>query len=373
MNEEDVFSMKMNRIIHAAALLVLSLFLLYPSGAYAELKPGTINITPSLGGYKVDRGLHYASGMDWGIGAGLNLSEELGSEFNFNSVDSKSGGHSGRILLYRFDLLFHLTGILSDITVPYVSLGAGLTSYNNNSLGNRKGYDFILDPGFGLKHYLMKNLALRGDARYIIDFSGNDLHHNLLYNAGLTFEFGLDEEKPAEPAPVEPVVSVKEELCPSGPDACVEKDWCKKDSDGDGVPDCLDKCPDTPKGIKVDANGCPPVAEQGKIIFRNILFDFDKWNIKPDSFAVLDEIVEYLATNNGIKMEIQGHTDNKGTDEYNMKLSYKRADSVRNYIVGKGIAPDRLKVNGFGFSKPVVPNDSDENRSRNRRVEFKPI
>ena len=92
-----------------------------------------------------------------------------------------------------------------------------------------------------------------------------------------------------------------------------------------------------------------------------------------DQDHILDEVVEYLATNKGIKMEIQGHTDNKGSAEYNMKLSYKRADSVRRYIVGKGIAPERLKVNGFGFSKPVVPNDSDENRTRNRRVEFKPI
>jgi OmpA-OmpF porin, OOP family len=373
MNEEDLFSMKANRIIHAATLLVLSLFLLYPSGSYAEIKPGTISITPSLGGYKVDGGLHYASGMDWGIGAGLYLSDELGSEFNFNSVDSNRGGHSGRILLYRFDLLFHLTGLISDKTVPYASLGAGFTSYKNKGLGNQKDYDFIFDPGFGLKHYLSKNLALRGDARYILDFTGNDLHHNLLYNAGLTFEFGLEDKEPATPAPDEPVVPLVEEICPSGPDGCVEKDWCKKDSDGDGVSDCIDKCPDTPKGIKVDANGCPPAAEQGAIIFRNILFDFDKSNINPDSFAVLDEIVEYLATNKGVKMEIQGHTDNKGTAEYNMKLSYKRADSVRKYIVGKGITPDRLKVSGFGFSKPVVPNDSDENRARNRRVEFKPI
>jgi OmpA-OmpF porin, OOP family len=373
MNGEDVFSMKTNRFIHAAALLVLSLFLLYPSGAYAEIKPGTINITPSLGGYKVDGGLHYASGMDWGIAAGLNLSEELGSEFNFNSVDSSRGGHSGRILLYRFDLLFHLTGLLSDKTVPYVSLGTGFTSYKNKGLGNQKNYDVILDPGFGLKHYLSKNFALRGDARYILDYTGNDLHHNLLYNAGLTFEFGLNDEEPAASVSVEPSEPIKEELCPSGPDGCVERDWCKKDSDGDGVPDCIDKCPDTPKGIKVDSNGCPPASEQGAIIFRNILFDFDKSNIKPDSFVVLDEIVEYLETNKGIMMEIQGHTDNKGTAEYNMKLSYRRADSVRKYIVGKGIAPDRLKVNGFGFSNPVIPNDSDENRTRNRRVEFKPI
>jgi OmpA-OmpF porin, OOP family len=392
--------MKNYCIIRAAALFAIFVFLYYPSGVFAEIKPGTINITPSLGSYKVDGGLHYSSGMDWGIGVGLNLSDELGSEFNFNAVDSRNGGHDGKILLYRFDLLFHLSGLPLDNLVPYVSVGTGFTSYNNNGLGNQKQYDLIFDPGLGLKYYLKKYLALRGDARYILDSTGKDLHHNFLYNAGLTFEFGLDDEELKVEAPVEPI---KQELCPPAPAGCVEVDWCKKDSDGDGVPDCidkcpgtppgcpvdkngcpadtdgdgvldcLDKCPDTPKGIKVDANGCPPAAEQGAIIFRNILFDFGKSNVKPESFAILDQVVEYLLTNTGVKMEIQGHTDNKGTAEFNMKLSYKRADSVRKYLVGKGIAPDRLKVSGFGFGKPVVPNDSDENRTRNRRVEFKPI
>jgi OmpA-OmpF porin, OOP family len=400
MNGEGVFSMKYYCIIRAAVLFAVFVFLTCPSGLYAEIKPGTINITPSLGSCKVDGGLHYSSGMDWGIGVGLNLSDELGSEFNFNAVDSKNGGHAGKILLYRFDILFHLTGLPLDNAIPYVSAGAGFASFNNNGVGNTKQYDLICDPGFGLKYYLNKHLALRGDARYILDFTGNDLHHNLLYNAGLTFEFGLDDE---ESTAEEPIETVKQELCPPAPSGCVENDWCKKDSDGDGVPDCidkcpgtpagcpvdkdgcpkdtdgdgvpdcLDKCPDTPKGIKVDADGCPPAAQQGAIIFRNILFDFGKANLKPESFAILDQVVEYLMTNPGVKMEIQGHTDNKGTAEFNMKLSSMRADSVRKYLVGKGVPSGRLEVKGFGLTKPIVPNDTEGNRARNRRVEFKPI
>jgi len=365
--------MKTNRMGHALALATLGFFLLYPAGAHAELKPGTINITSSIGGSVVDGGLNYDSGMNWGLAAGLNISEELGVEFNYNSIDSESDGHSGKIMLYRFDVLLHLSGLLSDKTVPYVSLGTGFSTLNNSGPGSHKEFDLIFDPGFGVKHYLSKNFALRGDARYILEHS-DDLHHNLLYNIGITVEFGFDEAPPPAPVPApaepEPVV---EELCPGGPEGCVEKDWCKKDSDGDGVADCMDKCPDTPKGTAVDAHGCPPVADQGVIIFRNIQFDFDKSIVKQRSYAVLDDVVAYMEVNKGVKMEIQGHTDNKGTAVYNKKLSYRRADSVRKYMVGKGIAPERLKVSGFGFDKPVVPNNSDENRSLNRRVEFKPF
>jgi OOP family OmpA-OmpF porin len=284
MNQEGVFSMKTNRIIYSAAFVILSLVLLHASAAFAEIKPGSINLTTSLGGYKVDSGLHYDNGLDWGLGAGLNFSEKLGAEFNFNSVDSESGGNSGKILLYRLDLLYHIRRLPSGKTIPYVSCGTGFASYKNKGVGNRKEYNFILDPGFGVKHYISKNFALRGDARYIIDVNGDSLYHSFLLNAGLLFEFSLDEEEPIPPPPVEPAAEpVREEICPQGPEGCTQKDWCKTDSDGDGVPDCLDKCPDTPVGVKVDAQGCPPAEEQGVIIFRNILFDFARSNIRPES------------------------------------------------------------------------------------------
>jgi OOP family OmpA-OmpF porin len=139
------------------------------------------------------------------------------------------------------------------------------------------------------------------------------------------------------------------------------------------VVDCLDKCPGTPAGTKVEANGCPPAAEQGAIIFRNILFNFNKADLIADSFSVLDQVIEYLKANPGISMEIQGHTDNIGTQGYNLNLSRRRAESVRTYLVEKGIPPERLEVKGFGLSKPTAPNDTGENRARNRRVELKPM
>nr|WP_320015643.1 OmpA family protein [uncultured Desulfobacter sp.] len=136
------------------------------------------------------------------------------------------------------------------------------------------------------------------------------------------------------------------------------------DSDGDGVLDPDDQCPGTPAGAKVNAVGC--------WILDHILFDFDKDEIKPGAFERLDAISAILDKNPAMSVEIQGHTDNIGTKEYNMDLSQRRANAVAKYLEDKGIARDRLAATGFGFEKPVALNSTDYGRSLNRRVEINP-
>jgi outer membrane protein OmpA-like peptidoglycan-associated protein len=108
-------------------------------------------------------------------------------------------------------------------------------------------------------------------------------------------------------------------------------------------------------------------------VFRlnNVFFDFDKWNLRPESYLELDRVVSLLKENPAIEIEMSAHTDSRGSDEYNLKLSDNRARSVMDYILSKGIAPNRIISQGYGETKPVVPNDTDENRQLNRRVEFK--
>jgi len=107
------------------------------------------------------------------------------------------------------------------------------------------------------------------------------------------------------------------------------------------------------------------------IVLKNIFFDFDKATLRPESFNELDRLVQLLTENPNIKVEISAHTDSKGSDEYNMKLSQKRAESVVNYLIGKGIAPSRLIAKGYGETQPIDTNDTEEGRQNNRRVEFK--
>jgi len=134
------------------------------------------------------------------------------------------------------------------------------------------------------------------------------------------------------------------------------------DSDGDGVPDSRDKCPNTPKGVKVNADGCWEL--------RGVYFDTDKAVIKDP--RVLDEAVAIMKADPKIVGEVHGHTDSTASPEYNQKLSEARAKAVRDYFIKQGIAPERVRAKGFGETRPVASNDTAEGRAQNRRVELHP-
>ena len=98
-------------------------------------------------------------------------------------------------------------------------------------------------------------------------------------------------------------------------------------------------------------------------------FDFGKSNIKSESYSYLNTLAETLIRTNS-KIKIKGHTDNRGTEEFNMNLSRERAISVMQYLVQRGVSPDKLSYEAYGMSKPLTENDTDEGRRLNRRVEF---
>lgn len=114
-----------------------------------------------------------------------------------------------------------------------------------------------------------------------------------------------------------------------------------------------------------------PISVNNKIVLNNVFFDFDKSDLKTESFVELDKLVDLLQINPTIKIEISGHTDNKGDDKYNQTLSQKRAESVVNYLVQKGIVKTRLVAKGYGETQPIAPNDTEENQAKNRRTEVK--
>ena len=107
------------------------------------------------------------------------------------------------------------------------------------------------------------------------------------------------------------------------------------------------------------------------IILDDVLFDFDKSNIKPEGAAILDRLVAFMNENKDKKVNLAGHTDNIGTEAYNQRLSERRANSARDYLVKRGVDASRVSSQGFGESKPIADNKTREGRAKNRRVEIK--
>ena len=129
--------------------------------------------------------------------------------------------------------------------------------------------------------------------------------------------------------------------------------------------DPADQCPGTPRGVAVDNVGCPL---KGAITLRGVNFEFNSANLTAGSRAPLDEVAADLKEHPRLKVELEGHTDSSGADAYNLKLSQRRAEAVREYLLSQGVNSSQLSARGYGESKPVGDNKTEEGRAENRRV-----
>ncbi len=155
--------------------------------------------------------------------------------------------------------------------------------------------------------------------------------------------------------------------------ALVDSVGVAMDSDGDGVPDGIDKCPGTPAGVLVDEFGCPKAKALTGTLTLNI--KYQSGSFEPDDSAKvrLDELAVTMSAYPKLKIEINGYTDALGSNSGNLKLSQKRADAIRDYLLNKGISIERMKSEGYGESFPVADNSTDSGRRQNRRIEIVPV
>lgn len=347
------------------------------------------------------------------LGDGSNLNSPYQSfETKVNWVGTLSGVYNfGTFTIFR----------KQSFVSPYVSAGAGLMGYQpttiNNSgqaatLNNGKDiHELVVPIGIGTKFMVAKGVNLDlGYKMNFVDGDNLDGYHSEPQNdkfsygyAGLEFAIGN---------------SNKHQLAFVNPAAVLEKDYVAKyddlkaqieanknrenpeveelenkvtklmtDSDHDGVSDYYDKCPNTPDSVKVDGAGCPlpkvtntitkPVTyvitdEDKKVVteaIKNLEFDFGKATIRPNSYATLNKVADLLIKKN-LSLKLAGHTDNVGSATYNMKLSKERAESVKAYLVSKGVNPSRIEATGYGETQPIDTNKTEKGRQNNRRVEF---
>ena len=277
----------------------------------------------------------------------------------------------------------------------YPILTTIITMKNNDRFSGK-----ILTPGFEIRaNHITK--AVQSDTINRIEFIENDRADTeiLLENGDLITGILQQDHFQVAPDAVSEFAVTKSSLNSIQFNApkMVLKEFtnsrrAEEDGDGDGIPDFADICPDTPNGVTVSQDGCPErttVAKVSKKADRNnavnngiatqkhlagnldnILFDFDKFELKPQYCSILDEFVGKLTQNRNVQVEIQGHTDDIGTAEYNQRLSEARARAVKNYLVQKGIEKDRLQPVGFGYAQNKAENDTEAGRALNRRVEI---
>ncbi len=272
---------------------------------------------------------------------------------------------------------------------PFFLIGGGYNRLEEKNNGSGRFDNGYANAGFGLLFDLGQGWAIRGEGRYVAFFPDSDLgldnghYDDAVAGLGLqyTFQKPTRAAPPPPPPPPPPPLPVPKDSdgdgvldsvdqCPNTPRGVqVDTRGCPLDSDGDGVPDYLDKCPNTTKGLKVDATGC--VRDAQTIVLQNVNFEFNKSTLTADAKGVLNDVSKGLVSQKDLRVEIAGHTDSKGSDAYNLKLSNSRAASVKSYLISQGVSPSQLVSKGYGEAQPVATNDTDEGRAQNRRVEFR--
>ncbi len=395
-------------------LLTLLTAGLLTGSALAAIQPGAFTLSPLYGGQVFEGNQSLDDAKLWSIGLGYNYSEHFAVEALYGSSDGDAEAEDAttsdtELQHYRVDALYHF--MPSSSVVPYLAAGAGMTSYDR-AAGNDED-NFVVNYGAGIKWFLLDDLlALRADVRHLIDTDENA--NNLVYSAGLLFQFGKKTAKPEpiaeEPAPTEepaPVVAAPpldsdgdgvidtKDRCPETPTGVeVDAKGCPLDSDFDRVPDYLDKCPDTARWAPVDKNGCPldddhdgvanyldkcPGTPEGYAVEADgcpakltlhINFANDSNVITEEFSGEIAKAAECIRDFPGNLVFIEGHTDSKGSAAYNQQLSERRANAVKNSLTEKyNIPAEKMSAVGYGEEQPVADNTTAEGRAQNRRVE----
>ncbi|MBB6094592.1 OOP family OmpA-OmpF porin [Povalibacter uvarum] len=342
-----------------------SAMLLSVLASAAGLTSGSANAADETGKWYFNPQYGYtwpddARGVDddyhWGLGIGKHLSKHWSLELN-----GLIGEFEGPVVdldqqAYSLDAL--LVFARERAVSPYITFGAG---YINNDFDVVELSGPLAQAGVGLMIDVGQNAAktfvfqLRPEVKMRYDWADTPEHddfHDYIVNLGFAFNFGpapYQAPPPAPPAPPPPPP-------PPPPPA---------DTDGDGVLDPQDQCPGTPRGVAVDAVGCP---RKGSVTLHGVNFENNSDQLMQTSRPILDEVAADLKAHPRLKVELQGHTDSVGAAAYNLNLSQRRAETVREYLIAQGVSPANLIAKGYGETEPIATNDSPGGRAGNRRV-----
>jgi len=259
------------------------------------------------------------------------------------------------------------------ILTPYLIAGVGASKYKSY-------YGAFVPLGLGFKINFFDEASLFISSQYRVPVTTETNNYHFVNSIGISGVIANKKEPEVKATVPPPPIDTDGDGIPDNSDKCptvagtLKYNGCPvPDSDNDGVNDEEDKCPTVP-GLK-ENNGCPEVKQEviAKVNYaaKNIFFITGSAKLSSKSNKALDDIVKILSDDNNLKLSIEGHTDNVGKAEYNQNLSEKRAASVKEYLISKGIDEARLNSVGYGMDRPIADNKTAAGRSKNRRVELK--
>ncbi|PKN20350.1 MAG: hypothetical protein CVU71_00725 [Deltaproteobacteria bacterium HGW-Deltaproteobacteria-6] len=342
----------MKKIISLVAILLVTFVV---STGYAQVKAGSVNITPTIGGYWFEGNQDLNQNVSYGLRAGYFFTKYVGLEGFVHYVPTRVNTDPGGNINFFGYGAEAIVNILPDgKLVPFLAVGAGGVNYSESAekINESRRDKIAVDYGAGLKYFLTENIALRGDVRHVIPFDA--IHSDMLYTVGVTFAFGGAKKVVQAPA------AVVEEAKPQAAAAPVVE--------SKPAPAAPVSAPAVVEEVKRPAAAAPEIIEKGRTTL-NVLFDTNKAIIKKNSFKDVDNLVSVMKQYPELNVVIEGHTDNVGSAAYNKKLSQKRANAVKAYMVKKGIDAKRLTAEGFGLEKPIADNKTKAGKAKNRRVE----
>jgi OOP family OmpA-OmpF porin len=315
-----------------------------------------IYVVPSVGYHIFDNDLSLDDKVSYGFALGRELNNNWAVELAYNTSSTESAIADIDADYLHLDALYNFRDAETDSKwTPYAVFGVGSMSYDG---GVRDTKDTQLNAGLGIKYAFNSCFSLRADVRGLL--VADDVEESTLVNIGLVHTFGSKKDKPkpvaapvAAPAPVAKPVA---EVAP-------------KDTDGDGVFDSKDKCPDTSKGAKVDADGCYVALKGDKEITLHVKFQTNKAVLEPASKSQVADLAAFLTEYPQTTVVVEGHTDSVGSAEYNKVLSQKRAEAVKQSLIADyAIEAARVSSVGYGEEKPIADNATKEGQAQNRRV-----
>lgn len=360
--------MKLNKITLA----------LIAAAAAPMMATAGVTVSPLLLGYHYTEaqdddnqeklGFYQEDDLYTGAALGIELTPSTQFQVEYGVTDSdairangtKLGNAEREMISGNFLVGFdEFTGYRDTAFRPYALIGAGqqkIKVKNPDGSERAETKDTIGNLGLGAMYRINDALSLRGEARAIHNFD-----HNLWDGMALA---GLEVVLGGHLAP-----AVAAPAVPQTPVVVVEAD---QDSDGDGVIDSLDQCPNTPANVVVDETGCPVQVQIDDELKMELLvfFDNDKSVIKEQYKPEIAKVAEKMREYPNSSASIEGHASKTGPSaRYNQRLSEARAIAVKTMLTNEfGVAPNRLSTVGYGYDRPIAPNDTEEGRAMNRRV-----